>query len=297
MSGELLGSIEAGGTKFNCAVGTPSGELKATRRIPTTTPTETLNACREFFKEQSDILGAIAALGICAFGPLDLNKASPTYGSITKTPKPNWSHVNLVKVLGESVKCPVEIDTDVNGAALAELKWGAGKDLTDFIYLTVGTGVGGGAVVNGKLAHGLVHPEMGHIRIVRDPEDSYPGICSFHGDCLEGMVSGPAFKGRWGEKATSFPMEHPAWRFEAYYLAQALVNYICILSPQRIIIGGGMMHHDKLFPMIRTKVLSLLNGYVNNPSILSHIDQFIVPPHTGDNAGMLGGLALAELAL
>ena len=295
MSKTVFGAIEAGGTKFNCAVGTGPSDLRATVRIPTTTPQETLSSCINFFLEKQKEVGPIAAVGISAFGPLDLRRDSPTYGSITKTPKAGWSNTDLVGVVGKALSCPVVLDTDVNGAAIGEHKWGAAQKLMNFIYLTVGTGIGGGAMVNGRLVHGLVHPEMGHIKLVRHPEDNFKGACSFHGDCFEGLASGPAFKARWGEEGTKLPFDHVAWRIEADYIAQALVNYICVLSPERIIIGGGVMNHRELFPMVRERVLKLLNGYVGSPAILENIESYIVPPGLGDTAGVLGGIALASL--
>jgi fructokinase len=297
MATELLGSIEAGGTKFICGVGSGPDDIKSTVRIPTTTPGETLGACVKYFQEQEKELGKIRAVGISAFGPLDLKRSSPTFGSVTKTPKPGWSNTSLIKPITDALKCPVEIDTDVNGAALAEARWGSGKGLSNILYLTVGTGIGGGAIANGELIHGLIHPEMGHIRLVKHPEDTYEGGCPFHKVCFEGLASGPAFKARWGENATKLPMDHKAWAMEADYIAQALVNYICVLSTEKIIIGGGVMHHTGLFPLVRSRVVSLLAGYVDSPAITQNIDTYIVPPGLGDSAGLLGGIALAESVL
>ena len=188
---------------------------------------------------------------------------------------------------------PIGFDTDVNGAALGELNWGAAKGLSSSLYITVGTGIGAGAVIEGNRVHGLLHPEMGHISVRRHPDDNYQGTCPFHGDCLEGLAAGPAIEKRWGELANTLPVEHQAWEMEAYYLAQALVNYILILSPEKIIMGGGVMKQAHLFPLIRQKVKEMLNGYVSKAEILTHIDHYIVPPLLGDNAGICGGIALA----
>ena len=296
MSQPLYGTIEAGGTKFNCAVGTGPSDLRATVRIATTTPSETIEACLAFFQRQQSALGPLAAVGIASFGPLDLNPDSPTFGSITKTPKSGWSNVPLVQPIADRLGVPVSLDTDVNGAALSEGRWGAARGLQNFLYLTVGTGIGGGAVVNGRLIHGLIHPEMGHIRLTRHPADAYPGACSFHGECLEGLASGPALKGRWGQEATELPIDHPAWAMEASYIAQALVNFTCVLSPERIVVGGGVFQQQRLFPMVRKRVLELFNGYIDSPVLTQDINTFIVPPGLGDRAGILGGIALAEVA-
>lgn len=284
----LYGAIEAGGTKFVCAVGTAPDDLRAAR-FPTTTPDETLARAIEFFRAQP----RIAALGIGAFGPIDLQRASPTYGYITTTPKLSWRSTDLVGALARALGVPIVFDTDVNAAALGEQRWGAARGLDTFIYLTIGTGIGGGGMVSGKLLHGLIHPEMGHIRVPHDwTRDPFPGACPFHGDCLEGLAAGPALEKRWGARAETLPADHPAWELQAHYLALALVNYICTLSPQRIILGGGVMEQRQLFPLIRRVTQQLLNGYVQSPVILEDIDAYIVPPALGKRAGVLGALAL-----
>lgn len=288
MSTTLFGAIEAGGTKFVCAVGTSPDDLRETR-FPTTTPSETIARAVEFFRAQP----RVAAIGIGSFGPLDLHRDSPTYGYITTTPKPGWRNTDLAGALGRALDVPVECETDVNAAALGEHRWGAARGLDTFIYLTIGTGIGGGGLVSGKLMHGLIHPEMGHVRLPHDEaRDPFPGVCPFHGDCLEGLASGPALEKRWGARAETLPAEHPAWELQAHYLALALVNYICTLSPQRIILGGGVMDQVQLFPLVRRKVVQLLNGYVQAPAIIEHIDTYIVPPALGARAGVLGALAL-----
>jgi len=282
------GGIEAGGTKFVCAVGTSPDDLRE-ERFPTTTPEETIARAIAFFRAQP----RVAAIGIASFGPIDLHSDSPTYGYITTTPKPGWRHTDLAGAIRRALDVPVKFETDVNAAALGEARWGAARGLDTFIYLTIGTGIGGGGLVSGKLMHGLVHPEMGHIRLPHDfARDPFPGVCPFHGDCLEGLASGPALEKRWGARAETLPPDHPAWDLQAHYLALALVNYTCTLSPQRIILGGGVMEQVHLFPRIRRKVLELLNGYVQSPALLENIDAYIVPPALGKRAGILGALAL-----
>lgn len=289
----LFGGIEAGGTKFVCAVGTGPDDFRAETRFPTTTPEETIGRAVAFFKEQAQ-KEPLAAIGIASFGPVDPNPASPTFGYITTTPKPHWAQTDLAGALARALGVPVGFDTDVNGAALGEYRWGAAQGLDTFIYLTIGTGLGGGGLVNGRLMHGLIHPEMGHVRLPRHPDDPYPGACPFHGDCLEGMAAGPALQGRWGQRAETLPPDHPAWEIEAHYLAYGLVNFICTLSPQRIVLGGGVMDQAHLFPLVRRKTQELLNGYVQSPEILERIDRYIVPPGLGNRAGVLGAIALAE---
>jgi fructokinase len=292
----LFGGIEAGGTKFVCAVGSGPDDLRNEVRFPTTTPEETIGQAIAYFEEQAK-QESLSAIGISSFGPVDPNPDSPTFGYITTTPKPGWAHTDFAGVIGHALGVPVGFDTDVNGAALGEFRWGAAQGLDTFIYLTIGTGLGGGGLVNGKLIHGLIHPEMGHIRPQRHPHDDYPGACPFHGDCLEGMAAGPALEGRWGQRGETLPVDHPAWEIEAHYLAMGLVNFICTLSPQRIIMGGGVMEQAQLFPLIRQKVQALLNGYVQSPSILEQIDKYIVPPGLGKRAGVLGAIALAQQQL
>ena len=290
----LFGGIEAGGTKFVCAVGTSPDDIRAETRFPTTTPQETIGRAIDFFKGQDEI----TAVGIGSFGPVDLNPDSPTFGYITSTPKPQWTNVDLAGAIGRALNIPVGFDTDVNGAALGEWRWGAAQGLDSFIYLTIGTGVGGGGMVNGALMHGLIHPEMGHIPLPHDWElDSYNGRCPYHGDCLEGMASGPAIGERWGKPAQELPPDHPAWALEAHYLATALHSFICTLSPQRIILGGGVMEQPQLFPLIRQNVQKRLNNYIQSPSILQQIDSYIVPPALGNLAGICGALELARRAI
>jgi fructokinase len=293
----LYAGVEAGGTKFVCALGSRPEDLRAQVAFPTTNPKETLRRVAEFLQQGIAQYGPIAAIGVAAFGPLDPNPASPTYGYITSTPKPGWANFNFVGALQEKFSLPVGFDTDVNGAALGEWRWGAAQGLDTFIYLTIGTGIGGGGMIKGQLMHGLLHPEMGHIRLPHDWQaDPYAGWCPFHGDCFEGLAAGPAIERRWEQRAETLSDDHPAWDLEALYIAQGLANFICILSPQRIILGGGVMQQTHLFPRIRKHVQVLLNGYVQSPQVLHQIDQYIVSPGLGGRAGVLGAIALAEKA-
>lgn len=289
----LVGAIEGGGTKFICGIGTESGKIVDRVAIPTTTPEETIGRAMDYFARSE----AISAIGIGTFGPVDLNPRSPSYGSVASTPKPHWSGFRIVEQVKKSLDIPVGFDTDVNAAALGEATWGAARGLSGCLYMTVGTGIGAGAIVEGRLIHGLTHPEMGHIPVRRHPDDGYAGRCPFHRDCLEGMAAGPAIEDRWGRKAYELEAGHPAWELESYYIAQALVHYILILSPERIILGGGVMSQAHLFPLVRDQVRSLLNGYVEHPALGAGIDGYIVPPGLGGDAGLCGSLALAKQAL
>ncbi len=286
----LYGGIEAGGTKFVCALGTGPDDVRALTRFPTRTPDETLAEAVAFFQAQPE---PPVAVGIGSFGPVDPNPASATYGYITSTPKAGWADTDVAGVVRRALGVPVGFDTDVNAAALGEHRWGAAQDVDTFLYITVGTGFGGGGLIRGQRMHGLLHPEMGHIFIPRAPGDDFEGVCPFHGTCLEGLATGPALAARWGRPGHELPEDHQAWTFEAHYLALAVVNFILTLSPQRIILGGGVMHQTHLFPMIREAVQRHLNGYVQHPQILDAIDRYIVPPALGDRAGVLGSMALA----
>ncbi len=290
----LYAGIEAGGTKFVCGTGTGPDDLRLFPSFPTTNPQETLQQAISYLRAHRQ-QSPIAAIGIGSFGPLDLNPASPTYGFITNTPKPGWENTDFVGAIRQEIAVPIAFDTDVNAAALGEHEWGAAQGLDTFVYLTIGTGIGGGAFVNGQLVHGMVHPEMGHMHISHATlADPFKGICPFHTDCLEGLASGKAMGERWGQKADTLPPDHPAWELEARYLALALVNLIVILSPQRIILGGGIMQQTHLFPSIRQEVQRLLNNYVKSPQLLDDIDSYIVPPALDNRAGVLGAIALAQ---
>lgn len=289
----MLGAIEAGGTKFVCAVGKEDGTLVERVQFDTLTPEETMPKVIEFFKKHP-----IKALGIGSFGPVDIDKNSPTYGNITSTPKPGWTNYPFLKTLQEEFDVPMEFNTDVNAAALGELMLGAAQGLDSCLYITVGTGIGAGAVVQGELLQGLSHPEMGHILVKRHPEDEFEGFCPYHKDCLEGLAAGPAIERRWGKKGVELADRPEVWDLEAYYLSQALMQYILILSPKKIIMGGGVMKQKQLFPLIQKKVQEWLNGYVALPTITTdEIQDFIVPPALGDNAGITGALMLAKKAL
>ncbi len=288
----VIAAVEAGGTKFICGLGTEEGKIIEKINIPTTNPEETMKRVIEYFKNKK-----FDVMGVGSFGPIDPVKGSETYGYITKTPKPYWSDYNMIGELKKHYDVPMEFDTDVNGAALAESWWGAGKGLKNLIYITVGTGIGAGAVVNGTMLQGLTHPEMGHIFLKRHPEDKFEGRCPFHKDCLEGMAAGPAIEDRWGKKGQELMDKDEVWELEAYYLAQALVNYILILSPQRIIMGGGVMKQQQLFPLIRKNVQKFLNNYVYKKEILEEIEKYIVYPGLGDDAGFIGSIALGKIAL
>ncbi len=294
---DLYAGIEIGGTKWVCAVGTGPEDLRAVTRFPTGEPAATIAKAIGFLQEASARQGRLRAIGIGSFGPLDLDPRSPSFGFITTTPKLGWANTDLVGAFEAAFSLPVGFDTDVNAAALGEGRWGAAQGLTDFIYLTIGTGIGGGGMSGGQLIHGLAHPEMGHIRIPHDPaRDPFLGACPFHGDCFEGLASGPAIEARWGQRGETLPLDHPAWELEARYLALGLVNFICTLSPRRIILGGGVMAQSHLFSMVRRQVQVLLNGYIAAPEVLDRIQDYIVPPALGPQTGVLGAIALAEKA-
>ncbi|MDE3197283.1 MAG: ROK family protein [Acidobacteriota bacterium] len=273
---KTFGAIEAGGTKWVCGIGTGPDDLERVQ-FPTTTPEETIGAAIAYFSSRN-----IAALGIGSFGPVDL-----TRGRITSTPKAFWQNTDVAGPMRAALGIPVGFDTDVNAAALGESKWGAAQGVSSCIYLTVGTGVGGGAIVNGHLLHGAMHPEMGHIKL--PTADSFAGNCPFHGDCLEGVAAGPAIERRWGVPSTQLPPGHPAWAMEARYLALAIANFSYVLSPEVVILGGGVMQQAHLFPMIRSELEAILNNYIAAPAVL--------PPKLGTSSGVLGALALAQAAL
>ncbi|MBQ4088452.1 MAG: ROK family protein [Clostridia bacterium] len=288
-----LGALEAGGTKMVCVIGDENGNIFERVSFPTKLPHETMPAMIDFFKSRG-----IEALGIGSFGPLCLDKKSPEYGNITTTPKLDWRNYPLTSEFAKELGVPVGIDTDVNAAALGEAMFGAGKGCDTVVYYTIGTGVGGGVLAEGRLHHGMIHPEMGHMMIRPHEADPAPkGFCPYHASCLEGMAAGPAIEKRWGVSAKDLPEDHIAWDVEAEYLAQMCVNTILMFSPGRIILGGGVMHQQHLFPKVRKRTLELLGGYVAAPAIIEHIDEYIVSPGLGDNAGAVGSLMLAKEAL
>ena len=287
----MFGSMEGGGTKFVCAVGTRPDEIIDETRFPTTTPDETLDQAIAFFKKH-----ALAAIGLAPFGPLDLNLTSPTYGSITATPKPGWSNTDIVGRFRQQFDIPMAFDLDVNMAAFGEYHWiPENRDLDSLVYYTIGTGIGAGIILNGKVVHGLTHPEAGHIRLPHDlQKDPFPGMCPFHADCFEGLANGPALGSRWGQPGDSLPEDHPAWELEATYIAHAVATTIFMLSPQRIVLGGGVMERMQLFPLIRTKVVELLNGYIHSPVFQGNLETYLVPPGLGKRSAILGAMAMAQ---
>ncbi len=290
----MFGGIEAGGTKFVCGIGTGPEDIQ-TAQFPTSSPDITLRSVLDFFKAAGS---QVQAIGIGSFGPIDLHRASPGYGRITSTPKPGWANFDLVGAVRKELHLPVAFDTDGNAALLGEVRWGAAQGLSDAVYITVGTGIGGGALVHGQLVHGLVHPEIGHLRIPHDwTRDPFPGVCPYHGDCLEGLASGPAMQARWGVPAGTLPPGHPGWELEAQYLALGLVNLAVTLSTGRILLGGGVMQQPHLFEMIRKEFARLLNKYVQHDEVIDHLGRFIQAPALGGRAGVLGSLVLAEQAV
>lgn len=291
----LVGGIEAGGTKFVCAVGHPPDDIRAETRFPTTTPVETLERAIAFFHEAQAEHGRLAGIGIASFGPVDRGPGSPGWGRITSTPKPGWWDTDVAGPLATALGCPVAFETDVTGAAIAEGLYGAAHVLRDFVYVTVGTGIGGGVIAGGRPVNGLIHPELGHIRPARRREDDdFAGICPYHGDCLEGLASGPAIEARWGRPAAELAPEHPAWETEADYLAQMCATLTFLLSPERIILGGGVMAQSHLFERIRERTAKLIGGYLDHARLRGGMGDYIVPPALGGRAGVVGALAMAE---
>jgi fructokinase len=291
-----FGGIEAGGTKFVCVIASGPDQIVAETSFPTFNPEDTIQNAVKFFKECTNY--QLKAIGIASFGPVDLNPKSSKYGFITTTPKPGWANTDIVGNVKQLLKLPIGFDTDVNGAVLGEFMWGAGKDTDSIVYLTIGTGIGGGAISSGKIIHGLLHPEMGHIRIPHDWDfDPFPGNCPYHGDCLEGLASGPAIRDRWKMAADILPLDHRGWELEARYLALACVNYSLILSPQKIILGGGVLNHPGLIEKIQTEFRNLMKDYIQKDELIGKIDRYIVKPGLGNRAGVLGAIALAQEAL
>ncbi len=280
------GLIEAGGTKFMLGLADEKGVIGEPYRIPTTTPEETLGAAIDWFRSKSPLY---TAFGIGSFGPLDLNRNSPTWGYITRTPKPHWANTDLAGVFARAFSCPVGIETDVNGAALAEARWGAGVGHGSLLYLTIGTGIGGGFVSDGRLLHGLSHPEMGHIRLPRHPDDlGFAGACPFHGDCLEGLASGPAIIARWGVSLSELATDHLAHGIIAWYLGQAVCTFQAMLEPERIVIGGGVTATPGLLDRVRKEAVNAGAGYFTGEPA-----DVIVAPGLGTGSGLMGALAIA----
>ena len=289
---KLFGALEAGGTKMVCAIGDENGNILERVSIPTGTPENTMPPMIEFFKGKG-----ISALGIGCFGPVDLDKKSPTYGYITSTPKLAWTNYPIVAEFEKALGVPVGFDTDVNAAALGEATWGCHKDVENSIYITIGTGVGVGVIANGKPYHGMIHPEGGHILLARHPEDPMVGSgCPFHENCMEGLAAGPSLEKRWGVKGAELAGRPEVWEMEAWYIGQTITNYIMILSPERIICGGGVMHQPVLLPLIRKEVARQMNGYIKGKG-MDDLDNYIVGVSLNDNQGAMGAVKLAMDAL
>jgi len=291
---EVFGGIETGGTKFVCIVASDPDHVIAECRIATKAPEETIHQVRDFFTPFIEN-GNLKAIGIAAFGPLDLNQDSQTYGYITTTPKPGWMNIDLLGEIKNELKIPIVFETDVNAAAFGEQYWRKeNRQLDPFLYMTVGTGIGVGVIINGAPLHGLMHAEAGHSTIPHNLEkDPFPGICPFHGDCLEGLASGQSMFKRWGQAPESLPNDHPAWEIEADYLALALVNLIYAYSPKKIILGGGVFQHPGLIQSVREKVQAINNGYFQSNRISDQIEDYIQPPFLGNRSGALGAIAMA----
>ena len=282
-----LGALEAGGTKMVCAIGDENGRIIEQKSIPTKTPEETMPAVIEYFENKD-----IKALGIASFGPVELDKNTPEYGHIQETPKLRWSGYDLVGTMKKALNVPIGFDTDVNGSMLGEATWGAAKNLSDALYITIGTGIGGGILSGGKIVHGMLHSELGHMTLVKAENDTYAGKCPFHKNCFEGLAAGPAIEERWGKPGKELSDRSEVWELESYYIAQALANLILITSPQVIILGGGVMHQMSLFPMIREKVKENLNGYIRTEE-LNDMDRYIIPAALNDDQGIMGCIKLA----
>lgn len=293
MNEPIYAGIDAGGTEFKCLVARGPDQVLAHTKVPVTYPGATLDACRDFFLAAQAEHGPFAALGIASFGPVDLRRDSPTYGFITSTPKPNWTDTDLVGYFQRALGLPIRFDTDVNGALMAERRWGAAQGMENAIYVTVGTGIGAGVMVDGRLVHGAMHPEAGHMLVPRHPSDPFSGACPYHGACLEGLAAGPALQQRWQQSPQSMPDHHPAWELQAHYLAIMCVNLALVYSPQRIVLGGGVMEREALLPMVRRAYLAKINGYLGDQH--AEMESFITGPGLGSMAGALGAIALAQL--
>ena len=285
-----LGALEAGGTKMVCAIGDETGKIFEQISIPTETPEVTMPKLIDYFKEKE-----VEALGVACFGPLELDKKAPNYGHITTSTKVHWRNFDVVGNFEKALGCPIGFDTDVNGSVLGEVTFGQAKGKSCVIYITIGTGVGAGIYIEGKLLHGMLHPEAGHVLITKRQSDTYQGKCPFHPNCLEGLAAGPAIEARWGKKAIELAEQEEVWDLEADYIAQALVGYILTLSPEMIILGGGVMHQEQLFPLIREKVVRMLGGYVQAEE-LQDMEHYIVPASLHDDQGIMGCLELAKRA-
>ena len=285
---KLYGALEAGGTKMVCAVGDENGQILERVSIPTGTPADTMPPMVDFFRGKG-----ISALGIGCFGPVDLNRDSKTWGYITSTPKLAWQNFDIVGAFRQALGVPVGFDTDVNAAALGEATWGCTRDVASSIYVTVGTGIGAGVIVNGKPLHGMLHPEAGHILMPRHPDDPLAeGCCPFHRNCLEGLAAGPSLEKRWGVRGAELTDRKEVWEMEAWYLGQAMANYILLLSPERIVLGGGVMHQPSLLGLVRQETAKALNGYLRTER-LADMEHYIGGVSLNDNQGVMGAIKLA----
>jgi fructokinase len=295
---ELLAGVELGGTKCVCVLGTGPRHVHEQVRIVTRGPEQTLSEIEAVLDDWRTRHGSIAALGIASFGPIDLDRSSPTFGYIRATTKPGWHSTDLAMRLARRVRAPMQVDTDVNAAALAEGEWGAARGLTDFAYVTVGTGVGVGLITAGRPIVGFAHAEAGHIRVARMPGDTWTGHCTFHGDCVEGLASGPAIEVRTGVRAERLAADHPVWDSVAQALAQLLHALVLLATPRRIIVGGGVMTaQEHLYARIRTALQRSLGSYLDAKELEGGLDGYLVAPGLGTSAGPLGALLLASKAL
>lgn len=289
----LYGGVETGGTWVVCALGTGPGDIVAQETFATGEPGATLERIAEFFKRGP----RPAAIGVGSFGPVDLDPASPTWGHVTSTPKPGWAHTAVAPVLREALGVPVHFETDVTTAAIAEHRWGAATEVDSVCYLTIGTGIGAGILIDGRPIHGLLHPEVGHLMIPHDrARDPFDGLCPNHGDCWEGLAAGPAIAARWNANPRDLPDHHPAWALETDYLAAGIYAIVCVTSPRRVVAGGGVMERPGLLAAVRERLVALNAGYLETPMIGDDIERYVVAAALGDEAGVLGAIALAQAA-
>lgn len=292
----LVGGIEAGGTRLNCVVGYGNGDVIASHTFPTTDPQQTLARASEFFDESVSLYGPVHALGIAHFGPVETDDTSENYGRILDTPKPGWSNTDIVGYFSDIFSFPIAFQSDVNGAAIGEYYLGSAQGVDNFVYVTIGTGIGGGVFVNGELLNNLRHPEIGHMLVPQDiMKDSFKGCCPFHGNCLEGLASGIAIKNRWGSAAELLTNNHQVWELEAHYLALLCVNLTCCYAPGKIIFGGGVMQQDQIITLLQEQFILLMQGYT--PTIYSPlVEDYVLQSTLAGNAGTKGALILASQA-
>ncbi len=291
-TGSIVAAIDAGGTTFKCALIQEGQGIIAGTRVPTTQPKATLQACAQFFKDQAALGRKPAAMGIASFGPIDVDPQSSNYGMILDGPKLGWAATNLKSYFEQELSVNISVDTDVNGALLAEMRWGVAKGASSAAYVTIGTGIGAGLFTNGGLIGKPSHPEFGHIRLKRHEADTrFSGVCPTHSDCLEGLASATALTKRFGNPA-DLPEGHMGWEIEAYYLAQACNTLSLMLRPDKIVLGGGIMLAPHLLGRVRTQYASLVNKYLGETK--TDIEDLIVTPGLGDDAGIFGGACLAD---